>query len=86
VKNAKPANFSTLLDDIGEACVTVVRSCGRAARGIADLPWPALLVAALVLAFALTIVPVALFLFVVFMVIKFAVAAIVIGKRRQRGE
>jgi hypothetical protein len=86
VKNAKPANFSTLLDDIADACARVVRGLGSAVKTIAAQPWPVLLVASVVLAFALTIVPLALFLFVVFLALKFAVAAIVVDKRRGRGD
>jgi hypothetical protein len=86
VKNAKPANFSTLMDDIADACARVVRGLGQAVKTIAAQPWPVLLLASVVLAFALTIVPLALFLFVVFLVLKFAVAAIVVDKHRNRGD
>jgi hypothetical protein len=86
VKNAKPANFSTLLDDIVDACSRVWHGLGRAVKTIAAQPWPVLLAASVGLAFALTIVPLALFLFVVFLVLKFAVAAIVVDSRRNRGE
>jgi hypothetical protein len=86
VKYAKPANFSTLLDDILNACARVARGLKRAVKTIAAQPWPVLLVASVVLAFALTIVPLALFLFVVFLVLKFAVAAIVVDTRRNRGD
>jgi hypothetical protein len=86
VKYAKPANFSTLLDDILDACTRVARGLGRAVKTIAAQPWPVLLVASVLLAFALTIVPLALFLFVVFLVLKFAVAALVVDKRRNRGD
>jgi hypothetical protein len=86
VKNAKPANFATLMDDIGDAFVHVLRACRRAAIRIAALPWPALLLASVLLAFALTIVPLALFLFVVFMLLKVAVAALVVNTRRDRGD
>ena len=82
----KPANFSTLMDDIRDATVTVFRTCAQAARGIAELPWPALLCAALLLAIALTIIPLALTLFVTFLIIKFAVAALVVGKQRRRSD
>lgn len=86
MKHAKPANFSTLLDDIADACARVVRGLGRAVKPIAAQPWPVLLVASVFLAFVLTIVPLALFLFIVFLVLKFAVAAIVIDKQRSRGD
>jgi hypothetical protein len=80
----KPANFSTLLDDIREACATMFQMLGRAAKQIAALPWPALLLCALLFAFAITIIPLALFIFVVFLAIKFAVTAIVIDRQRSR--
>jgi hypothetical protein len=86
VKNAKPANFATLMDDIGDAFARVLRGCVRAAKHIATLPWPALLAASVLLAFVLTIVPLALFLFVVFLLLKFAVAAFVIDARRRKGD
>lgn len=82
----KPANFSTLMDDIRDAIVTVFAACARAARGIADLPWPALLCAALLLAIVMTIIPLALTLFVTFLIIKFVVAALVIDKQRRRSD
>jgi hypothetical protein len=81
----KPANFATLLDDIRDACLALLHAFVRAAKAIATLPWPALLACAFLLAFALTLVPLALFLFVVLLVIKFIVAAIVIDKQRRRG-
>jgi hypothetical protein len=84
VKNPKPANFATLLDDIGDACASVLHAFARAAKRIAELPWPALLAAAILLAIVMTIIPLALFLFVVFLVIKFVVAAIVIDKHKRR--
>jgi hypothetical protein len=80
----KPANFSTLLDDIRAACASLLHAFGRAARHIETLPWPALLACALLFALAITIIPLALFLFVVFLAIKFAVTAIVIDRQRSR--
>jgi hypothetical protein len=86
VKYAKPANFSTLMDDIADACARVWRGIKRAAIVVAAQPWPVLLVLSVVLAIALTIVPLVLFLFVVFMALKFAIAAIVIDKHRNKGD
>jgi hypothetical protein len=74
------------MDDIRDATVTVFSACASAARGIADLPWPALLCAALLLAIVMTIIPLALTLFVTFLIIKFAVAALVIDKQRRRSD
>jgi len=76
------ATFSHLLDDIGYAFRQVLRLLARAVRTIAALPWPALLAAAILFAFAITIIPLALTLFVAFMLLKLAVAAIVVDKRR----
>lgn len=82
----KAANFATLMDDIRDAILTVFSACAQAARGIADLPWPALLCAALLLAMIMTIIPLALMLFVTFLIIKFAVAALVLDKQRRRSD
>ena len=45
---------------------------------------PLLLVCALLFAFAITIIPLALFVFVVLLAIKFAVTAIVVDRQRDR--
>ena len=81
----KPANFSTLLDDIRDTCLLLARAFVRVAKHIATLPWPALLVCAFLFAFALTLVPLALFLFVVLLALKLVVTAIVVHKQRHRG-
>ena len=74
--------YSDLLGDIGYAFRQVLAFLARTVRGIAALPWPALLAASILLACALTIIPLALTLFVAFMLLKFAVAAIVVDRRR----
>jgi len=86
VRKAKPANFATLLDDIGEGCARIMRGLGLAIRAMARLPWPALLAAAIGLALVVTIIPLALFLFVVFMVIKFAVGTFAARKHPRLGD
>jgi hypothetical protein len=86
MENAKAANFATLLDDIGAAGKRVWSGLGRAIRFIAVQPWPVLLLAAILLAFAITIVPLVLFLFIGFLVLKLAVATMVIESRRHRGD
>jgi hypothetical protein len=80
----KPANFNTLLDDIRDACATVFATCARFAKHIATLPWPALLICAFFFALAITLIPVALTLFVLFLAIKLAVGLIVVDKQRRR--
>lgn len=81
----KPANFSTLLDDIRDACADVFRMLSRAAKHIAAQPWPTLLVCAFLFAIAITLIPVALTVFVAFLMIKLVVGLIVIDKQRNRG-
>lgn len=80
----KPANFNTLLDDISDACATVFAALLGAARHIGTLPWPALLVCAFLLALAITLIPLALTLFVLFLAIKLAVGLVVVEKQRSR--
>lgn len=71
--------FAALMDDIARAFTKLAR---RAGRTIAAMSWPTLAVTCVALALALTIVPLALFLFVVFMIVKLALAAIVVNTRR----
>jgi uncharacterized membrane protein len=73
-------NFYATLQDIG-------RAIGKAARygaaAVATMSWPALAVTCLMIAFAVTILPLALFLFVMFMLIKLIFSAI--ADRAERG-
>lgn len=81
----KPANFDTFLDDLADAMRQLWRLCKRTAVAVAALPWPALLAASIVLAVAISIIPLALTLFVLFLLLKLAVGAIVVHKRRHQG-
>jgi hypothetical protein len=74
-------SFSVLLDDIWHALCRAVR---YASNAIATMSWPALLLTAVLMAFAISIVPLAITLFVVFMIVKLVVGGIVIGARRNR--
>ena len=74
-------SFSVLLDDIWHALCRAVR---YASNAIATMSWPALLITAVLIAFAISLVPLALTLFVLFMLIKFVVGGFVINKRRNR--
>ncbi|WP_040786016.1 hypothetical protein [Massilia niastensis] len=77
------SSFFADMEDLGHRCARAVRS---GARTLAALPWPVLLVAAILLACLLTIVPLVLTLFVGFLLLKF-VAGAVFGRRpRQIGE
>jgi hypothetical protein len=74
-------SFSILLDDTWRALCRAVR---YASNAIATMSWPALLITAVLMAFAISIVPLAITLFLVFMVIKLVVGGIVVGTRRSR--
>lgn len=81
MKNATFASFSALLEEIGRAFAQAVR---YGARAVATMSLPQLAATCIVLALVITIVPLAICLFIVFMIVKLAVAAIVINSRRHR--
>jgi hypothetical protein len=60
----------------------IVRACRRGARTIAAMPWPAMLVCCVFLALVISILPLALFLFILFMGVKLIVGAFIIDRRR----
>ena len=78
--------FDAFVSDMkyyGHACMRTVRAT---ARRLAAMPWPMLLVAAILLSVVLTIVPLAIMLFVAFLLLKF-VAGIFFDRRpRQIGQ
>ena len=74
-------SLSVLLDDIWRALCRTVR---HASNAIATMSWPALLITAVLMAFAISLVPLALTLFVLFMLVKFVVGGFVINQRRNR--
>jgi predicted transcriptional regulator len=78
----KSANFRTFCDSMEDVARDIVRACRRGARTIAAMPWPAMLVCCILLAFVISILPLALFLFVLFMGVKIVVGAFVIDRRR----
>ena len=80
MKHATIASFSRLLEATGRALVQALR---QGARIIATMSWPQLLVTCVALALVITVVPLALCLFIVFMIVKLAVAAIVLNTRRR---
>jgi hypothetical protein len=77
-------NAQAVLDLMDEICRAFAQTVRYGVRLVGRMSPPALLGAALVLAFIFTVLPLALVLFVVFMLIKIAVGACVIGGRRQR--
>jgi hypothetical protein len=82
----KSANFRTFCDSMEDVAQDIVRACRRGARTIAAMPWPAMLVCCIGLALIISILPLALFLFVLFMAVKVVVGAFVIDRRRSMRE
>jgi hypothetical protein len=78
----KSANFKTFCDSMEDVAHDIVRACRRGARTIAAMPWPAMLVCCVFLALIVSILPLALFLFILFMGVKVVAGAFVIDRRR----
>ena len=78
----KSANFRTFCDSMEDVAHDIVRACRRGARIIAAMPWPAMLMCCIGLALIISILPLALFLFILFMGVKVVVGAFVIDRRR----
>jgi len=76
-------SFGATLEDLAR---DIVDACRRAVRAIAVMPWPAILACCIALAFVLSVLPLALFLFVLFMGIKVIIGAFVIDHRRTHRE
>jgi fatty acid desaturase len=72
-------SFGATLEDLAR---DIVDACRRAVRAIAVMPWPAMLACCIALAFVISVLPLALFLFVLFMGIKVIIGAFVVDHRR----
>lgn len=81
MNNASFDSFYATLSDMGRA---IARAARAGAEAVATMSWPALAVCCVALAFAITIVPLALFLFVMFMAIKLIFSAF--AERSERGQ
>ncbi len=77
MKSSRFDSFLADMKDIGRQTNRAVRS---GARTLAALSWPSLLAVSIALALVLSIVPLALTLFVAFLLLKF-VAAALFGRR-----
>ena len=73
-------SFYQTLEEMGRAIANAART---GAAAVATMSWPALAVCCVMLAFAISIVPLALFLFVMFTAIKLIFS--VITDRSERG-
>jgi hypothetical protein len=82
----KSANFRTFCDSMEDVAQDIVRACRRGARTIAAMPWPAMLMCCIGLALIISILPLALFLFLLFMGVKVVAGAFVIDRRRSMRE
>ena len=76
-------SFGATLEDLAR---DIVDACRRTVRAIAVMPWPAMLACCIALAFVISVLPLALFLFVLFMGIKVIIGAFVVDHRRTHRE
>jgi hypothetical protein len=81
MKSITFSSFSALLEEIGRAIAQAAR---YGARAIATMSWPQMIATCIALALVITIVPLAVCLFIFFMIVKLAVAAIVLNTRKLR--
>jgi len=72
----KTTTFRSLAAELENAAEACMRTLRGGLRTFSALPWPALLLAAMLVAAAVTVIPLALMLFAVFLAIKYAVLAI----------
>ncbi len=72
----KTTTFRSFAAELEEAADTCLRFFRGGLRTFSALPWPALLLAAILTACAIAVIPTALVLFAIFLAIKYAVLAI----------
>ncbi len=81
MKSANFNSFLALLEEMGQAFAKAVR---YALGALATMSWPALMASAIALALAISIVPLALTLFVIFMLVKLIIGACFVSTRRDK--
>jgi hypothetical protein len=72
----KTTTFRSFAAELEEAAAAGMRILRGGLRTFSALPWPALLLAAVITACAIAVIPTALVLFAIFLAIKYAVLAI----------
>ena len=82
----KTTTFRSFAAELEEAADRGLRYLRRGLRTFSALPWPALLLAAVLVACAITVIPLALMLFAIFLAIKYAVLAINSDKNTPLGD
>lgn len=70
--------FTRALESLAE---DIVSACRRAMRELAVMPWPVMLAFCVVLALIISILPLALLLFVLFLGLKIVAGAFVVERR-----
>ncbi|MCG2586055.1 hypothetical protein [Massilia sp. TS11] len=81
MKDLSFQSFCDLLEQMSAALLRALRQGGRA---LSRMSWPQLLAACIVMALVLSILPLALFLFTCFLLLKILIAGSVIGLRKKR--
>ena len=83
MNNADFRTFAATLEDLAR---DIVAACRRAMRAIAVMPLPTMLACCIGLAFVISLLPLALFLFVLFLGIKLVAGAFIVDHRRAHRE
>jgi len=83
MNNADFRTFAATLEDLAR---DIVAACRRAMRAIAVMPLPTMLACCIGLAFVISLLPMALFLFLLFLGIKLVAGAFSVDHRRAHRE
>jgi hypothetical protein len=80
----KNATFDSVMDVVEEMGRALTRAMRMSFRALATMSWPTLFVVCILLAMAISIVPLVLVLFLIFSGIKLILASFVLEKRKGR--
>ena len=78
------STFRDFSDSLDRLAQEIMRACRRVGRELAVMPLPSVLVWCVVLALVISILPLALFLFVLFLGLKVVAGAFIIERRASR--
>jgi hypothetical protein len=85
MKDTTASSFNSLLGDLRLAFRQVTHYGGKAVSAVAVLPWPALLVVAILLALVIAIAPLVIGLFLVLLLVKLGVNTVRQSQSRRGG-